>query len=70
MTDHKHPSQADHADTTVDSGRRQALKTLGKAAYVAPAITVLPMEKLMAAASSTGCRQSGGQGSGCGNPFL
>lgn len=68
MTRDKQPPKTASSDT-VDTGRRRALKTLGKAAYVAPAVTVLPMEKLMAAASSTGCRQSSGQGSGCSNPF-
>jgi hypothetical protein len=53
----------------IDMQRRQALRRLGKAAYVAPAITILPMEKLMAAASSQGCQSSTGQASGCGGLF-
>jgi hypothetical protein len=64
MTAKTEPS--DHAKATaVDTGRRQALKQLRRAAYVAPAIAVLPMEKLLAAASSTGCDRSGGSGRGC-----
>lgn len=68
MNRNTNPSrQADAPD--VDNGRRRALKRLAKAAYVAPAISVLPMEKLMAAASSSGCGHSGGKGNGCNSPL-
>lgn len=47
--------RAGRGDT--DQGRRQALKTLGKAAYVAPAVTLMSLDALTnpaQAASGTG----------------